>query len=114
MPSLELKTNVALADPKSFVVEFGAFAAKILDKPLPAICVSYDYNETLTFNGTFDPAFQLVITSLFNLNPEANQVFSKAFFDFFEEKLGVPGDRGYMSVSKCNHSSYCNLIVSPP
>jgi hypothetical protein len=34
--------------------------------------------------------------SLDNLNDEANEKYSKAFFSFFEEKLGVPGERGYM------------------
>jgi hypothetical protein len=33
-----------------------------------------------------------------NLNPEANERYSKAIFDFFNTKLGVPGDRGYVSV----------------
>jgi phenylpyruvate tautomerase len=34
--------------------------------------------------------------SLDNINPEANEKYSKAFFDFFHKKLKVPGDRGYM------------------
>jgi hypothetical protein len=33
-----------------------------------------------------------------NLNTEANEKYSKAFFDFFNEKLGIEGDRGYVSV----------------
>ena len=38
-------------------------------------------------------------TSLDNLNEEANERYSKAFFDFFKEKLGVSTDRGYVSVA---------------
>ncbi|KAF9812625.1 hypothetical protein IEO21_06096 [Rhodonia placenta] len=59
MPALELKTNVALADPSKFLLEF-------------------------------------TNTSLWNLNPTSDAEFSKAFFEFFAEQLGVPGDRGYM------------------
>lgn len=33
-----------------------------------------------------------------NINVEANEKYSKAFFDFFKEKLGISGDRGYMFV----------------
>ena len=38
-------------------------------------------------------------TTLDNLNEEANERYSKAFFDFFKEKLGVSTDRGYVSVA---------------
>ena len=38
-------------------------------------------------------------TSLDNLNEEANEGYSGAFFDFFKGKLGVPTDRGYVSVA---------------
>ncbi|GBE83366.1 Tautomerase/MIF [Sparassis latifolia] len=97
MPALELKTNVALTDPKAFILEFHLFGAKVLNKPPSAMSLSYTYNENLTFNGTFDPAFLLTITSLDNLSPESNEKYSKALFDFFEEKLGVPNDRGYIT-----------------
>jgi hypothetical protein len=30
------------------------------------------------------------------MNEEVNEGYSKAFFDFFNEKLGIPGDRGYV------------------
>ncbi|KAG6850410.1 hypothetical protein H0H93_013635 [Arthromyces matolae] len=96
MPALELSTNVKLENPKQFALEFSKFSADTLSKPEKYISVKYIYNETLTFQGNFDPAFTLSIISLDNLNPEANEKYSKAFFDFFKKKLGVPGDRGYM------------------
>lgn len=97
MPALELKTNVALADPSKFLLEFTNFTARTLNKPVPAICVSYTHVEHMAFNGTVDPAFLLTITSLWNLNPTSDAEFSKAFFEFFAEQLGVPGDRGYIT-----------------
>lgn len=37
--------------------------------------------------------------SLDNINPEANEAYSKALFEFVGKKLGAPGDRGYMCVA---------------
>ncbi|KIP01870.1 hypothetical protein PHLGIDRAFT_20586, partial [Phlebiopsis gigantea 11061_1 CR5-6] len=99
MPSLELVTNVKLNDPKAFVVEFSGFSAELLKKPLQYICVTYTYNENMAWNATFDPAFLLHITSLDNLNPEANVVYSEKIFEFVEAKLHIPGHRGYISFS---------------
>ncbi|KAL0955739.1 hypothetical protein HGRIS_001955 [Hohenbuehelia grisea] len=96
MPSLELVTNVKLDDPKAFAKEFSKLGAETLRKPEAYISTSYTYNETLTFNGTFEPAFILQITSLDNINETVNEEYSQTFFKFFEEKLGTPGDRGYI------------------
>ncbi|KAI9059704.1 Tautomerase/MIF [Trametes coccinea BRFM310] len=97
MPALELKTNVRVADPKAFSLEFSKFAAETLGKPEAYISVNYHYSELLTFNGSFDPALILSIHSLDNINPKANEEYSKKFFAFFKEKLGVPDDRGYIT-----------------
>jgi phenylpyruvate tautomerase len=35
--------------------------------------------------------------SLDNINPQANERYSKAFFDFFQQQLGVPANRGYIT-----------------
>ncbi|KAG5722546.1 hypothetical protein E4T56_gene2930 [Termitomyces sp. T112] len=97
MPILELSTNVKITDPKKFALEFSKFSAETLKKPELYITVKYTYNEILTFQGTLDPAFTMTVFSLDNLNEQANETYSKAFFDFFKEKLGIPGDRGYIT-----------------
>ena len=97
MPALNLVTNVKIADPKAFALEFSRLGAEVLKKPEQYISVVINYNETLTFDGNFEPAIQLRIDSLDNLNHEANEEYSKRFFAFFEEKLGVPGSRGYIT-----------------
>ncbi|KAI0340511.1 Tautomerase/MIF [Trametopsis cervina] len=97
MPSLELKTNVKLDDPKPLIQELSKYAAETLGKPENFVCVNYLHNENMTWQGTFDPALLLTIISLDNLSPEANIEYSKKFFDFFEKKLGVPSTRGYIS-----------------
>ncbi|KAG6831222.1 hypothetical protein H0H92_012019 [Tricholoma furcatifolium] len=96
MPSLELSTNVKVSDPKAFALEFSKFSAETLKKPEKYITVKYSHNEILTFQGTLEPAFTMLVISLDNLNPEANEEYSKAFFEFFSKKLGVKGDRGYI------------------
>jgi phenylpyruvate tautomerase len=98
MPYLDLITNVKLESPalKSFILEFSKFSADTLGKPESYISVSYTHNETLTFNGSFDPAFQLRIVSLGNLDREKNEKYSQALAAFLKEKLSLTGDRGYI------------------
>ena len=57
------------------------FSAETLGKPESYICVSYTYNETLIFDGTFEPAF------LFNIaSPEITiDMVGPAHFDFVDE-----------------------------
>ncbi|KAG9121590.1 hypothetical protein FRC07_002397 [Ceratobasidium sp. 392] len=100
MPSVVLSTNVKPRDEaheKELVVELSKFSAELLDKPEKYISVSYQYTRTLSFHGSFDPAFLMTITSLGNINPEANDKYSKALFDWINDKLNIPGDRGYIT-----------------
>ncbi|PIL30589.1 hypothetical protein GSI_07290 [Ganoderma sinense ZZ0214-1] len=90
MPAIEIRTNVSVADPKAF------FSAETLDKPEAYVGVHLVQEQTMTFGGSFDPAFLLSISSLDNLPPENTEKFSKAFAAFIQEKLGVPHDRGYI------------------
>lgn len=39
----------------------------------------------------------MIQDSLDNINEEANEKYSKAFFDFFQQKLNVPAKRGYIA-----------------
>ncbi|KAF5331155.1 hypothetical protein D9619_006056 [Psilocybe cf. subviscida] len=103
MPTLNLITNVkasrtgTIPDAKAFALEFSKLGAETLNKPETYISVIITYNELLTFGGTFDPAFSLRIDSLDNINREVNEVYSKTFFQFFKEKLGTAGNRGYIT-----------------
>ncbi|KAI0781402.1 Tautomerase/MIF [Trametes elegans] len=97
MPALDLKTNVAVADPKAFTLAFSKFAAETLKKPESYISVNYTHTDNLTFNGSHEPALLLHITSLDNISPTQNEEYSKAFFAFFKEQLGVPDNRGYIT-----------------
>jgi len=96
MPSLSLKTNVKIADPKAFSLEFSKFGAELLGKPEGYITVDYTYNETMTFAGTHDPAFTLTIVSLGNLAPHQTEKYSAIIFEWLKEKIGAKGNRGYI------------------
>ncbi|GLB35468.1 putative tautomerase MIF [Lyophyllum shimeji] len=96
MPALNLTTNVKIADPKQFALDFSKVGADTLSKPELYISVNVTYNEHLTFGGTFDPAFLLHVVSLDNISPALNEKYSKAFFDFFKKNLAVSEDRGYI------------------
>ncbi|OSX58402.1 hypothetical protein POSPLADRAFT_1153981 [Postia placenta MAD-698-R-SB12] len=98
MPALVFTSNVVLPDSKAFITQFSAFAAKTLKKSEDMVSVSYTHNGTLAFGATFDPTFVLEIISIGNLDEVQNNEYSKAFFAFLSENLGVPHERGYMSL----------------
>jgi len=52
---------------------------------------------TLSFAGTFDPAFTANIYSIGKITPEMNTNTSAGLAEFLEEELGLPSDRGYIS-----------------
>ncbi|EGN96260.1 hypothetical protein SERLA73DRAFT_185910 [Serpula lacrymans var. lacrymans S7.3] len=100
MPLVTLTTNVKFDSEeatKAFISEFSKFCATTIDKPEKAFTVNFIYNPYLTIAGTFDPAIMLNVLSLYNTNPTNVRKWSKAFADYFEEKLGVTSDRGYMA-----------------
>ncbi|EKM58615.1 uncharacterized protein PHACADRAFT_207427 [Phanerochaete carnosa HHB-10118-sp] len=86
MPSLEIRANVKLDDPKKFIEEFSTFAAETLTRPLHCIVVSYTYNEHMAWDGKFDPCFLLDVLILDSIKvPEdVNEQYSKAFFQFID------------------------------
>ncbi|KAK7031592.1 Tautomerase/MIF [Favolaschia claudopus] len=101
MPIVELTTNVQVADPKAFSLDLNKAAAAALGMD-GYVTVSYNYNETLTFAGTHDPAFILRVTTLGN-GTDKNDLFSKALSGFLEESLKAPSDRGYIIFNDPGH-----------
>ncbi|KAK0502670.1 Tautomerase/MIF superfamily [Armillaria luteobubalina] len=97
MPSLELKTNAVISDLNAFALEFSKESARILGKPEAYITVSVTPVPIITFAGTTDPAFTLLVTSLDNLNPEKNEKYSKELAAFLSKSLSLSHDRGYIT-----------------
>lgn len=56
--------------------------------------LSYVYRVLLVI---LCPNLTTIQISLDNLNPADNENYSKTFFEFFKRKLGIPGDRGYIT-----------------
>ncbi|KAH6919149.1 Tautomerase/MIF superfamily [Coprinopsis sp. MPI-PUGE-AT-0042] len=94
MPVLQFATNVKIEDEKASRLLYQR-SAQILEMPESITLVNVEYSPTMSFAGTFDPAFLLVITGD-GFNPEINVKCSGAFFSFIEEKLAIPGNRGYI------------------
>ncbi|KAJ7063578.1 Tautomerase/MIF superfamily [Mycena amicta] len=99
MPFLDLKVNVQVADEQDLAKQLSKVSAETLGKPEAYITVCVTVNKTLTFGGTFEPAFSLSVVSLDNLSTELNEKYSAAFTKFLAEKLGIPNDRGYIIFS---------------
>lgn len=56
--------------------------------------------------------------SLDNINRQANEKYAKAFFDFFQKKLGVPAKRGYITFvdpgrENMGYATLCSLESWP-
>ncbi|KIJ63296.1 hypothetical protein HYDPIDRAFT_92622 [Hydnomerulius pinastri MD-312] len=100
MPLISLTTNVKFDSEeatKAFISDFSKFCAQTIGKEEKVFSVNFEYNPYLTFAGTFDPAIMLSTMSLYNTNAESAKAWSEAFSGYFQEKLGVPSDRGYMA-----------------
>ena len=52
---------------------------------------------TISFAGTFDPAFTVNIYSIGKIDPEMNTNTSAGLAEFLEKEFGLPSDRGYIS-----------------
>ncbi|KIM55205.1 hypothetical protein SCLCIDRAFT_1221348 [Scleroderma citrinum Foug A] len=100
MPLIWLTTNVKLESDEAFqafVREFMQLAAKTIGKDPSAFFVNCQYNPFLIAKGSFEPAVMVQTMSLDNTNPENSIVWTKAFSDFFQEKLGIPNERAIMA-----------------
>ncbi|KAG6827589.1 hypothetical protein H0H92_011212 [Tricholoma furcatifolium] len=94
MPIVELNTNVKVADVKEFTIKLNKASAAAFGMDGYVTC-SYQYNESIIFAGTHDPAFVLRVTTLGN-PVEKNEGFAKSLFSFFSQELGIPDNRGYI------------------
>ncbi|KIY69084.1 Tautomerase/MIF [Cylindrobasidium torrendii FP15055 ss-10] len=97
MPSLELKTSAKVPDLEKFLLEFSKEGARILGKPEAYITTSVSPLPLMTFAGTTEPAFTLLVISLGNITPEKNEVYSKELSEFLQSKLGLSPERGYIT-----------------
>ncbi|KAK0184081.1 Tautomerase/MIF [Armillaria mellea] len=83
MPIIELTTNVKVPDSKAFTTALSQKSAEILGMT-KYVTVTYKYDESMIFGGTYDPAFTMNVLTVLG------------FFEFFEKELGIPNDRGYI------------------
>ncbi|KZT59719.1 Tautomerase/MIF [Calocera cornea HHB12733] len=96
MPHVILTTNVPVPDEKALVLQLGEVSSSILGKPVQAFMIQYKYDPTMAFAGSFDPAWMLQIYALGIFGEEANEKFTKGYWEF-AASLGLPADRGYIT-----------------
>ncbi|XP_055342699.1 macrophage migration inhibitory factor-like [Paramacrobiotus metropolitanus] len=98
MPTFQLNTNLPKAKiPANFCQELTDLLAKILGKPVKYLCIHVVPDQIMSFAGTTDPCGYAVLVSIGAIGGDKNEGHSKAIFDFIEKKLGIPGDRFYVS-----------------
>jgi len=99
MPFIELETNVKVEDRKALLTKLSKLSSHVLAKPESLVLVKYTHNEDLCFNGTFEPAFVLIINSIGSFtSPEKNASFVGDYTKFLKEDLGVDDKRGYIGL----------------
>ncbi|KAJ7915572.1 Tautomerase/MIF superfamily [Mycena leptocephala] len=97
MPYLELMVNVQIPNETEFALEFSKVGAKALGKPEAYITTSITFNKTSPLREPWSlPLRSASCVSLDNINPEANEKYSAILSEFFQSKLGIPNDRGYI------------------
>jgi phenylpyruvate tautomerase len=99
MASITLTTNVKIDGPStSFIPSLSKFAAETLGIAQRNVFVMYTHNDTLCFDGSFEPAFHLVIRRPgITTAPERIQGYSASLTDFLEKTLSTPKNRGYIN-----------------
>ncbi|CAG8771199.1 2424_t:CDS:2 [Dentiscutata erythropus] len=97
MPSVEVKTNVKVADKLTFLQALTDKGAEILKKPKEYMQIILEDEVPMTFAGTSDPTFCVNIFSRNSFSDLSNNTtMSKEFSCFIEEKLNIPPNRGYI------------------
>ncbi|KAF9521965.1 Tautomerase/MIF superfamily [Crepidotus variabilis] len=97
MPLITLITNVQVEDSKGLNLELSKFSSETLGMPHIIISVNVVQSDSLSFAGSFDPAFFLKVESLGdNISPEANVKYTEAYSTFLKDKLSIPNDRGFI------------------
>ncbi|KAJ7736768.1 hypothetical protein DFH07DRAFT_1064857 [Mycena maculata] len=101
MPISNLVTNVKIADVRSFSTSLSKVSSEAWGSPDSDgsnTSASVVYNESLNFNGTYDPAFMLEFKfiDVGRSGTERRDAFAKRLCKFFEEELEIPQSRGYI------------------
>ncbi|KAJ8093613.1 hypothetical protein PM082_020473 [Marasmius tenuissimus] len=104
MPVIDLKTNVKIDDIPSFILKLSKRAAEVTGKPEDHIIVIVSQDIPMSFGGKLDPAYHCTVTLAGVIESEA---YSAGFSKFFEETLGVPNDRGVISILNLKGSQLC-------
>lgn len=80
-PSLQVVTNVKVADKMSFMKKASEIVSRILGKPESYVAVSIDDEKPLIWGGTDDPAALATLHSIGGITKQTNAAVSKELSD---------------------------------
>ncbi|KAJ7464808.1 hypothetical protein B0H11DRAFT_2240567 [Mycena galericulata] len=101
MPIVNLVTNVKIDNVKVLSTSLSKACSKawgLQDPDGSNTCASVAFNESLNFNGTYEPAFRLefMVIDMADAATEKRDAFTKTLCAFIEKTLGIPQSQGYM------------------
>ena len=99
MPFIDSKISVAVSDDKKEAIKSKlGQAVSVLGKTESFLMVGFDDDYDLYFAGDKVEKGAYVAVSLFgNASPSAYSEMTGKICDIFEEELGIPGDRVYVT-----------------
>jgi hypothetical protein len=80
--------------------------AKRYNRSEEAVCVALDHSACMLMGGTFDGTYILTITSVSMISPTVNKRNAALIADWFNQNLGVPGNRGYIRFVNPDFADY--------
>ncbi|KAF0295571.1 Macrophage migration inhibitory factor [Amphibalanus amphitrite] len=97
MPVLEIDTNVPQEKITPEVVQnLTKLLSEMLGLGLEWFPVVFRPNPLMMWGGTSEPCAVCRLTSVNNIDEEANRKHTEKLFNFMKEHLGIPGNRMYI------------------
>lgn len=94
MPAVCIATNVPSSKVnKDLNLNLWKMCCQLFEKTPRGILVHLLPDQNMSYAGTNEPCAYISISSIDNLGPEQNKVFSNKLMTELESKLGIPANR---------------------
>jgi len=98
MPTLTIDVNVSVSEDtrKEFLKEVASILAKEIEKPAEWMMIELKPDQSMIFDGKFDPMAFCVLSSIGHINKEKNKNYSAALAAVITKHLKIAADRIYI------------------